>query len=361
MKFFIGSLLLYLASGSVVENNRTNTGVYVNHTSSCNFNHNTLEVICVNSEQETLVQYNNVNRLAMCEFHFCLTFRNNPTDVLCSGYQWSHGKHFYDPLTTPLAANYSFDYPGYQSIKVEEWFLGYNIMVDTFVQNKVSIYDGSIIHLNCGETGYTSCVSFVDTNGTEHTSCGGLVDVNMRDPVGSFLLGINMLALISGFQYIPVRYLFTSLRESLVMNTLIIPCLSIVAAFVLVSITQSFLVKTAMYVIGAFVGTVVGYIFSEFALRLSVCMWGPGGSVGALEDLTESVRMLREKDDQPKFEISGDDSDEDVEIAGTGEGLDEISLADESDQTTIELTEVTVDEEEDKVEKTTRRKLFGRK
>lgn len=358
MNFFIGSLLLYLASGSVVENNRTNTGVYVNHISSCNFNHNTLEVVCVNSEHETLVQYNNVNRLAMCEYHFCLTFRDKSSDVLCSGYQWSHGKHSYDPLTTPLAANHSFDYPGYQSMTVEEWFLGYNIMVEFFVQNKVSIYDGQVNQVNCGTDGYTSCVSFVDSNGTEHTSCGGLVDLHMRDPIGSFLLGINMLAMISGFQYIPVRYLFISLRESLVMNTLVIPCLSIVIAFVLVSVAQSMLVKTAMFIIGAFIGIVVGYIFSDFALRLTVCIWGPGGAVGVQEDLTESVRMLKEKD-EPKFEISADDSEEDLEITGTGEGLEDISLADESGETiTIELTKVTT---EDTTDKTTRRKLFGRR
>ena len=84
-----------------------------------------------------------------------------------------------------------------------------------------------------------------------------------------------------------------------------------------------------MFVIGSFVGIVVGYIVSEFFLRLLSCL-GPKVKIETDEEMTQEVRMLSgqnydkgEYDDKAprKFVIGG--SDDDV--------LDEISIDDIED------------------------------
>ena len=322
--------------GNVVENNKTNTAVYVNHVSSCNYNKNTLELVCVNEGENTLVQYNNVKTITMCEYHFCVLFRTSPTDVLCTGYQWSHGKHMYDPLSTSLAVNITNE--GSPRREVNEWFLGYNLMTDAFVQNKVSRYNGTVESILCDTEGYSTCVAVKSPTGELESACGGLDDLDLRDPISSFLLGINLLLLISGSQYIGMRYLFNSLRESIVMNNLIIPCISMVIAFILLTVTQSILVKSAMFVIGAFVGIVVGYIVSEFMLRVVAC-FGPLGKVETDEEMAQEVRMLGGAG-YDKDEGGGEDSVK-FEIGEADDDLDEISLdGDDEGTTTIELAEV---------------------
>lgn len=334
--------------GNVVENNKTNTAVYVNHVSSCNYNKNTLELVCVNEGGNTLVQYNNAKLVTMCEYHFCILFRTSPTDVLCTGYQWSHGKNVYDPLTTPLATNVTDE--GSPRRDINEWFLGYNVMTDAFVQNKVSRYNGTVESILCDTDGYSTCVAVRSPTGELDSACGGLVNLKLRDPISSFLLGINILLLISGVQYIGMRYLFSGLRESIVMNNLIIPCVSMVIAFVLLTVTQSILVKTAMFVIGAFVGIVVGYIVSEFMLRLAVC-FGPRGKIETDEEMAQEVRMLGGAG-YDKDEGGGEDSAK-FEIGDADDDLDEISLdGNDEGTTTIELT---------KVDEKSRKKLFSKR
>lgn len=334
----IFALHAFVAVGNVVENNKTNTVVYVNHVSSCNYNRNTLELVCVNEGENTLVQYNNVKMVSMCEYHFCLVFRTNPSEVLCTGYQWSHSKHVYDPLTTPLTVNITN--PGDHRREINEWFLGYNIMTDAFVQNKVSRYNGKVESVLCDTEGYSTCVAVKTPTGELDSACGGLTGLTLRDPVSSFIMGINILLLISGIQYIGMRYLFTSLRESIVLNNLVIPCVSLVISFIILSVTQSILVKTAMFVIGSFVGIVVGYIVSEFMMRIVACL-GPKSKLESDEEIAQEVGMLSG---------AGYDDDEDksprkfVIDSGDDDGLDDISLdgleEGEAGTTTVELTEV---------------------
>ena len=83
-----------------------------------------------------------------------------------------------------------------------------------------------------------------------------------------------------------------------------------------------------MFVIGSFVGIVVGYIVSEFLLRILSCL-GPKVKIESDEEMAQEVRMLSgqgydkgEFDKAPrKFVIGG--SDDDV--------LDEISIDDIED------------------------------
>ncbi len=316
----IFTLHQFFVMGNFVENNKTNTAVYVNHISSCNYNRNTLELVCVNEGVNTLVQYNNVKLVTMCEYHFCLVFRNSPSKILCNGYQWSHNKKNYDPLTTPIALNVTNH--GEHTIEINEWFLGYNILTNDFVQNKVSIYNGTIESVICDANGYSTCVSVMSPTGELKSACSGLNGLNLRDQVTSFIYGINILLLISGVQYIGLRYFFTNLRESIVLNNLVIPCISLVISFIILSVTQSILVKTAMFVIGSFVGIVVGYIVSEFFLRLLSCL-GQQNKIETDEEMAQEVRMLSGQN----YDKSGDDDEKAPRNFVIG-GSDDISLDD---------------------------------
>ena len=323
----IFTLHQFFVMANFVENNKTNTAVYVNHISSCNYNRNTLELVCVNEGMNTLVQYNNVKMVTMCEYHFCLVFRNNPSKILCNGYQWSHNKKIYDPLTTNLAVNVT-NY-GENKREINEWFLGYNILTNYFIQNEVSLYNGTIESVICDANGYSTCVTVKSPTGELKSACGGLNGLNLRDQITSFIYGINISLLISGVQYIGFRYFSSRLRESIILNNIVIPCISLVISFIILSVIQSILVKTAMFVIGSFVGIVVGYIVSEFFLRLLSCL-GPKVKIESDEEITQEVRMMSgqnydkgEFDDKAprKFVIGG--SDDDV--------LDEISIDDIED------------------------------
>lgn len=336
------TLLVGSCCGTVVENNKTNIGVYVNQISSCNFNHNTLEVLCVNSGVDSLMQYSNVEKLAMCEYNYCLTFRNDPSNVICSGYVWSHRSHVYDPLVTPGAA--IVDSSSAQNYSVNQWFLGYNVMVDSFVQNRKSTYEGEVKALFCGEPGeYVSCVSVEDTNGTITSYCGGMVDVTLRDQLSSFLLGITVLFLISGLQYVPLRYAFVSIRENMVVNMLAIPAVSLSIAVILVTVTQSMLVKSTVFILGAFIGIMIGYMTSELLINLTVCIWGRT-QVGSSADPGETANMLKcgEANVGARFVITGEDEDD----------LEDVSLSDNEDDdgtTTIELSEVRDSDDQEEI------------
>jgi hypothetical protein len=297
-----------LVSATVVEDNRTHVGVYVNHISSCNFNHNTLEVICVNDARDALVQYNNVDSIAMCDYHFCVTFRSDTRKVVCSGYTWTHGSHEYNPLVTPAADTYGT----LDAVPVNDWFLGYNIKVDSFVQNLASHYDGPVQSVICGPEPYSTCVT-VNVNGTDVEACAGMLGVRLTDEVHSLILGINLLALISGLQYVPMRYLWSALRYSTVFNMIVVPTLSVVLGVLLLVASQNFVVKMAMFIIGAFLGVAAGYMLSEIALRLTRC--DRGVTPGKQEGDTEAAPLRHE----PEFVVEDDAAATTIELGELGE------------------------------------------
>jgi hypothetical protein len=321
----------------VVEDNKTHVGVYVNHISSCNFNHNTLEVICVNDAHDTLIQYSNVKAIAMCDYHYCMRFHGDDHKVICTGYTWTHGRHAYNPLTTPDASatsttsNSTELRSAFEAVDVGDWFLGWNIQVDQFVQNYASLYDNEVKAVVCGPEPYTTCV-VTESNGTDVKSCAGMVGVTLRDQVGSLFLGVNLLALISGVQYVPLRYLFPVLRESLVFNMVVVPCFSVVLSMVLLVVAQNFVVKMAMFLIGAFLGVTGGYILSEVALRMTMCLVGDNRVSAEAE--AESTSMLRSE--PSKFVIEDNGGDEE----GGGGDLEDVDLGD-GGETTIELGQIT--------------------
>lgn len=258
-----------LANPTIIEEEKTHVGAYVNSISACNFNHNTIEVICVNKDSNNLVQYNGVKELVMCDYSYCVRVDTMPNSIICSGYVWSQVSNIYNPLLPGAGqvGDARHDLQGYQLLEDGSWFLGYNIKTDSFVQNVVTTYNGTLQEAFCGVEPNTMCIKH-SQNGVTTKHCSGMVGVSLVDQFTSFLIGFFCTVAFSSVLYTLARYTFSALRESTVFNLLVSPAVSLAFGIYVLLAAKNIAVKMNVYSIGIILGVAAGYIISELLLRL---------------------------------------------------------------------------------------------
>lgn len=301
MLFLLLPLLLVTGgAASVVENNETNVGVFVNHLSSCNLNHETGNMFCINQDYNTVIQYHDVKQVAMCQYHYCVLFEGLK-EYSCTGYVWTLLGGKLNKHLNPLTPNK--DYVGFTGnpdddhIEVAQIFLGYNILINFFEQNVDNEAQKDISHISCSAP-YSTTVTYQD--GTSETF--GAHNIKFRGMVESLVLGILIHSSIA-----LVLYLFTLLycncgRFNTAMNLCIIPLITFLSCYMILFVAEQFVVKILEFIISSIFGIVIGYILASIlANGITYCR---GSAIDNRVDTEESTQFVIDEDVEDHTEVN---------------------------------------------------------
>jgi hypothetical protein len=256
MKSFIAcvlSTLLYTVSAAQQHVNDTVVDVYVNQISSCSLNTETRNMFCIHRAYQDVVEYHEVRDVAMCENHYCVTFSDNMSRMVCSGYVYLLVDGMMDDYRNPLT-QFPHTFKG-KTRQVKTSLNGYNIRIDRFDENVETIYQDNIDSVVCHGK-YATHVSL-----SEYKSYAfGLLDITYRSDFESFVLGIVVCGSIALVLYICLAC--TKCFDSFFSNIFVVPILVMGLFYVILFVAKHFIVK-----IGSFgFGTVIG-IFGAYLIK----------------------------------------------------------------------------------------------
>jgi hypothetical protein len=304
-------------NASVFENNDTNIGVFVNHLSSCNLNHDNGNMICINQDYNTIIQYHNVNQVAMCPYHYCVLFEGS-YQYSCTGYILTLIGGAMDKHLNPLTPNTSYvgftGNPDDDHISVGYTFLGYNVLIDYFEQNVNNFSPKIINKISCMEP-YSTHILYGD--GSEETFGG--VGIIFRNTVESLNLGVLIHTLIAFIMYMFILS-FCKIKNVMCINLFAIPLITFVSCYLILFVAEDFVVKIFPFTISSIIGVVIGYMLSSILFN-SILFW---------RNMKQNVKVDAEETAQ--FVIGTDDDidiEEEEEVAAGSNnenGMTEIEL-----------------------------------
>lgn len=331
------SFLMASASASSYEDNNTNVGVYVNHVSSCNLNHPTGNMLCINRDYESVIQYHDVRGATFCPYHYCVTFRTDENKLTCTGYVYLKMSGTMDEYLNPLTPNVSNEKftgdPDDDYIKIGTAFLGYNVLVDRFEQSVETAVDKAIVAVECLEP-YSTCIVY----GDGEKECFGAKDVVFNEFIESALLGLVVPGALSFTLYIISGGLYKACLTNPCFSVITIPMIVAICCALILFVASDFIVKVFPFIIASLFGIISGFLLARFIFGLIILWKKQFGKVGDEYGSGESTGMLRNKyrdgegavAKEDKFQISGDDdSDEDINDSGKMTEIELGSIKDE--------------------------------
>ena len=313
-------LLVTAVNASVFENNETNVGVFVNHLSSCNLNHDTNNMLCINQDYNTVIQYHDVAQVTMCQYHYCILFKGN-LEYSCTGYILTLIGGKMDKHLNPLTPNsslvgFSGD-PGDDHVSVGYVFLGYNILIDFFEQNVDNDVSKPIDTISCMEP-YSTHVLYKD--GSEEIF--GAYGIIFRSIFESLVLGVLIHGTIAFILYIFALSFCRCANSTTVVNLFLIPLITLISCFLILFVAEDFVVKIFPFTISSVIGVILGYIIASIVFNS--ILYCKGNKRNNNIDIEENTQ----------FVIDGDGDDE-------SENENENETTDNSSITEIELGKVT--------------------
>ena len=307
---FLLAILVPLTWASNVDENVTNVGVYLNKISSCNYNSLSGNLLCASQEFETLIQYHNVKYVKMCDYHYCIQFNDEDNTMACSGYLLKLIGGNMDTYLNPLTPNdslVSFDANSNNIHKIGKSFLGYNVLIDSFVQNVQTTFEKKILDIECKEP-HTTCLTFENQN---ESVCFGSSGYTFYNATPSLMLGLVIPLLLSIGLYLS-SYLFCckSVAHNYFVIFIVIPIQVVVISMLILFQAERFIVKTYVFMIGAIFGIILGHIATTFILKLFNCLKPKKAFV---EDQGENVRLTVGDKRCSEFVIGDDEASDDDE------------------------------------------------
>lgn len=238
-------LLFSLSYAYVVDDDDLKTTYYSNDISSCTFNKRLSNVICVNKHAGDIVEYNKVANITFCDVSYCVipTDKNEPT--LCSGVSFRHSNQEIFSFTGSL----NLLDVHMELFDVNEWFNGYNIISQNFIQN--SAINGSDFRCN-SEFGICYKTNSMDR-------CYGLSEMKLFSPMASLALGAVFISLLGGVLYGVMGAVNV---DNSFIKVIVIPFICISVGFFILN-GSIFVFKTLPFLLGSFVGVGLGYILVE--------------------------------------------------------------------------------------------------
>lgn len=282
---------------SVVENNETNVGVFVNHLSSCNLNHETGNMLCINQDFNTVIQYHDVKQVAMCPYHYCVLFEGNK-EYSCTGYIWTLVGGKMNTHLNPLTPNTSYvgftGNPSDEHIYVGRTFLGYNIIINYFEQNVDNHSPKAIDSITCFEP-YSTKVMYQD--GTNDIF--GAHDIKFRGMFESLLLGVIIHTTMSFAMYIFAFSFCKCGRSSTAINLCLIPLVTFLSCYMILFVAERFVVKILEFIISSIFGIVFGYILASIAFNsITYCI--RNNKTQNRVDAEEATQFVITSDEDPE-------------------------------------------------------------
>lgn len=293
------ALLLSTVVASSIENNETNVGVFVNHLSSCNLNHVTGNMLCINQDFNTVIQYHDVKQVAMCPYHYCVLF-NNEVEYSCTGYVLTliGGKmdHHLNPLTPNNSLVGFTGNPDDDHVVVGTMFLGFNVLINFFEQDVDNHVTNPIDSIKCMDP-YSTHISYKD--GSEEMF--GAYDIKFRGMIPSLLIGVVIHCSISFTLYIFTFSFIKCGRDSTFMNLCLNPLITFLCCILILFVAEDFVVKVYPFIISSIFGIVIGYILASILFNSILYCRRKKKSF-------DDVRIQNEE--QTRFVISEDNDDD---------------------------------------------------
>ena len=287
------------------EDNATNVGVYANRISSCNLNHYNGNMLCINRDYESVIQYHDVDSVTFCPYHYCVRFRTQPNMLACTGYVYlkmSSGMGEYINPLTPDHDNIGFTgNPSDEYIKIGSSFEGYNILIDRFEQSVETEMEKPITGVQC-EDPVATCISLSD--GTE--KCFGGTGLMFNDVFVSVILGLIVPGALSFTCYIILSFVKHRFARNGCVTKILVPLIVESSCMLILFVASNFIVKVLPFLIASLVGIFTGHIVSELVKTVSSTFikkyrdkrvdneYGAGRQ--------ERAGMLRNKNDEEKME-----------------------------------------------------------
>jgi hypothetical protein len=251
-------MLVAVASSSMVENNETNVGVYVNHLSSCNLNHGTGNMLCINQDFNTVIQYHDVTDVAMCPYHYCVLFKGR-TQYSCTGYvlKLIGGKmnHYLNPLTPNISYVGFTGNPDDDVVNIGTTFLGYNVLVELFEQNVDNYSEKPIKSIKCMDP-FSTHVYYEDGD----SEMFGAHDIIFRGMIPSLLIGIVIHCAIAFMLYL---VFFSFGKDNTCVNLCFVPTITFLSCFLILFVAEEFVVKIYTFIISSIFGVIIGYTLAS--------------------------------------------------------------------------------------------------
>jgi hypothetical protein len=296
--------ICWISYASNVDNNLTNIGVYLNKIASCNYNSLTGNLLCASQEFETLIQYHNVKHVKMCDYHYCVRFLDEQNVISCSGYLLKLIGGNMDTFLNPLTPNeQNIDFVGDKANvkKIGKAFMGYNILIDSFIQNIQTTFEKNIESIEC-EQPHTTCIQF---EGQNDKVCFGSEGYKFHDSLSSLMFGLLIPGIISFSLYI-FNYLlcWKNVSHNYFIIFIVIPTIVILISFLILFQAEKFIVKTHVFMLGSVFGIILGHLLSQL--------------INSCRKKKKLVRYNEEenvalKSEKQTFSISEDDDDTDEE------------------------------------------------
>lgn len=302
-------LFVFQVNAITFNSNNSDIEIFVNHLSSCNYNKETKNMVCVSLNYNTIVQFHNVKDVAMCDYHYCILY-DNQVDYSCSGYTYTLIGGSMQTHINPLSVNVSnVGIISEERIPIGTLFLGYNIIIDYFVQNVVNLNSSEYIKsISCGDK-YSTKINYLDNTSIEF----GANNIVFHGTFESLILGSLIHSAFACFIYL-ILFCFSK-STNYMLNFMVVPIMTIMLCYLILFVAERFIVKVFAFVLSSLCGILVGYLMAQTIY-------------------TVSSKFFRDKetskvtDENTKFTIDDDSEsgDEDEEV-GSFEGTTEIELS----------------------------------
>lgn len=252
----IAMLTMPFASyATAIENNETNVAIYVNHLSSCSLNHGTRNMLCINQEFNSVIQYHDVKQVAMCPYHYCVLFRGS-MEYSCTGYVLTLLGGTMQRHLNPLTPNQSLtEFPKDDHVSIGQSFQGYNILIDYFEQSVNNHVNQSVRSVACLDP-YSTQVTYED--GT--VDVFGAHGIVFRDYVESLLIGVGIHSGIAAVLY---SGFLTACKSNVITNLCVVPGATFLACYLILFVAEEFVVRIFAFILSSVVGVAIGYILAS--------------------------------------------------------------------------------------------------
>jgi hypothetical protein len=313
------SLVLVLVLVNAVaayEDNETNVGVYSNHISSCNWNHNTDNMICINRDFESVIQFHGVALATFCPYHYCVTFENEVGKIACTGYVFSKisagmgdgDSAAINPLTPDLSNDRFTGNPTDDYVNLRTSFEGNNIFIDRFEQSVETYFGDDIVEVQCKEP-LTTCVSVA---GGE-TTCFGGDGLTFHTFTESVVLGFFVPMSMAILIYLSLACVKWRCRLGCAYNSCVtmvaVPLTVEVLCALILFVAPDFIVKVGAFITASVIGIVAGKLIVDVLVKFLM----PPTPKRSTRPSPERKGMLKKSSrvGDPRFHVGTDDDDED--------------------------------------------------
>lgn len=317
-KLFLFLTIIKISLANIVDSNITNVNVYINKISSCNYNSVSSNLLCATQEFETLVQFHKVNFIKMCDYHYCVMFKDEHKTISCSGYLLKligGDMNTYINALSPNDEAIDFTANSDNVHPIGKAFKGYNVLIESFVQNVQTTFEKNIVDVDCGEL-HSTCVRFEDDG---EVQCFGANEFKFYDSASSLIFGLLIPGVLSLTMYLLSYGLcWTRFSRNYFVIFILIPIQIVIFSMLILFQAERFIVKTHVFMIGSIFGIIIGHVLSNILIKCLTCFKDKKTRV----DMEENIHLTDEnaKDDfviGDDGESSTSDEDDDKESVVT--------------------------------------------